>query len=205
MIHFLVMGSLLGFSAGIAPGPLLALVVSETLAHDVRSGIRVALAPLFSDLPIVLSTLFVLSKLSDFHSVLGGISLLGGGVIFYMGVKGIRTSGVVLDMENKAPNSLAKGVLVNVLSPHPYLFWISVGAPTMARAMEENTGAAIFFVASFYLFLVGSKLVLALIIGRSKSFLRGRIYVYTMRCLGLALCCLSLLLFREGLDLLGFL
>ncbi len=39
MIHFLVMGSLLGFSAGIAPGPLLTLVVSETLAHDVRSGI----------------------------------------------------------------------------------------------------------------------------------------------------------------------
>ncbi len=205
MIHFLVMGSLLGFSAGIAPGPLLALVVSETLAHDVRSGIRVALAPLFSDLPIVLVTLFVLSKLSDFHSVLGGISLLGGGVIFYMGVKGIRISGVVLDMGNKAPNSLAKGVLVNILSPHPYLFWISVGAPTMTRAMEVNTGAAIFFVASFYMFLVGSKVVLALIIGRSRSFLSGRVYVYTMKCLGLALCGLSLLLFREGLDLLGFL
>jgi len=205
MIHFLVMGSLLGFSAGIAPGPLLALVVSETLAHDVKSGIRVALAPLISDLPIVILTLFILSKLSEFHFVLGGISLVGGGVIFYMGVKGIRTSGGVLDMEDQAPRSLAKGVLVNFLSPHPYLFWISVGAPAMTRAMDVNTGAAICFVASFYLLLVGSKVGLALIVGRSKFFLKGRVYVATMKCLGGVLCGLALLLFREGLFLLGLL
>jgi threonine/homoserine/homoserine lactone efflux protein len=204
MIHFLLLGTLLGLSAGIAPGPLLALVVSETLAHDVRSGIRVALAPLFSDLPIVLVTLFILSKLSAFHSVLGGISLVGGGVIFYMGVKGLRTSGVVLDMGKNAQRSLTKGVLVNILSPHPYLFWISVGAPTMTRAMDVNTGAAISFVTSFYLFLVGSKVGLALIVGRSKSFLKGRVYVYTMRCLGGLLCGLALLLFKDGLGLLGF-
>ena len=205
MIHFLVMGSLLGFSAGIAPGPLLALVVSETLAHDVKSGIRVALAPLISDLPIVILTLFILSKLSEFHFVLGGISLVGGGVIFYMGVKGIRTSGGVLDMEDQAPRSLAKGVLVNFLSPHPYLFWISVGAPAMTRAVDVNTGAAICFVASFYLLLVGSKVGLALIVGRSKFFLKGRVYVATMKCLGGVLCGLALLLFREGLFLLGLL
>ena len=205
MIHFFVMGCLLGFSAGVSPGPLLALVVSETLAHDIKSGIRVAFAPLISDLPIVILTLFILSKLSEFHFVLGGISLVGGGVIFYMGVKGIRTSGVVLDMEDQAPRSLAKGVLVNFLSPHPYLFWISVGAPAMTRAMDVNTGAAICFVASFYLLLVGSKVGLALIVGRSKFFLKGRVYVATMKCLGGVLCGLALLLFREGLFLLGLL
>jgi len=205
MIHFLVMGSLLGLSAGISPGPLLTLVVSETLAHDIRSGIRVALAPIFTDLPIILVSMFILSKLSDFQAVLGGISLVGGGAIFYMGVTGIRTSGVVLDMEQTAPRSLAKGILVNLLSPHPYLFWISVGAPTMRRAMEVNTGSALFFVTSFYLFLVGSKVGLAVIVGRSKSFLKGWIYVYTMKCLGCALCILALFLFKEGLGLLGFL
>ncbi len=204
MIHFLVMGSLLGLSAGIAPGPLLTLVVSETLTHDIRSGIRVALAPVFTDLPIVLTSLFILSKLSDFHAVLGGISLAGGGVIFYMGVQGIRNSGVVLDMGQTAPRSLAKGILVNFLSPHPYLFWISVGAPAMTRAMAINTGAALLFVTSFYLLLVGSKVGLAVLVGRSKLFLKGRFYVYTMKSLGIALCILALLLFREGLGLLGF-
>lgn len=204
MMNFLFMGSLLGLSAGMAPGPLLTLVVSETLAHDIRAGVRVALAPLVSDLPIVLLTLFILSKVSGFQSVLGGISLVGGGVIFYMGIQGFRTPGAVL-MEKKVPRSLTKGVLVNFLSPHPYLFWISVGAPAMGRAMAVNIGAAIFFVASFYLFLVGSKVGLAVFVGRSKSFLKGRIYRVTMKCLGGALCCLAIFLFKDGLGLLGFL
>ncbi len=205
MSHFLLMGSLLGLSAGLAPGPLLALVISETLAHDVRAGIRVALAPIFSDLPIVLLTVFILSRLANFHGVLGAISLVGGAVIFMMGIKGIQTSGLVLDLDTRASHSLSKGVLVNILSPHPYLFWISVGSPAMTRAWSVNPGAAIAFVAGFYLFLVGSKVGLAWAVGRSKSFLQGRVYVITMKGLGLALCGLALILFKEGLSLLDFL
>ncbi|RLB88422.1 MAG: LysE family translocator, partial [Deltaproteobacteria bacterium] len=64
---------------------------------------------------------------------------------------------------------------------------------------------AICFVASFYLLLVGSKVGLAVIVGRSKTFLKGRVYVVTMKCLGGVLCGLALLLFRDGLGLLGFL
>ena len=79
MIHFLTMGLILGLSAGFAPGPLLTLVVSETLEHDVTAGIKVAVAPIITDLPIVLAAVFVLSKLSDFKSVLGFISLVGRG------------------------------------------------------------------------------------------------------------------------------
>lgn len=199
------MGSLLGLSAGLAPGPLLALVISETLAHDVRAGIKVALAPIFSDLPIVLLTVFILSRLANFHGVLGGISLVGGVVIFLMGIKGIRTSELVLDMDTKASRSLSKGVLVNMLSPHPYLFWLSVGAPAMTKAWAITPGAAAAFVMSFYLFLVGSKVGFAWAVGRSKTFLKGRVYVVTMKGLGFVLCGLALLLFKEGLGLLGFL
>jgi hypothetical protein len=45
--------------------------------------------------------------------------------------------------------------------------------------------------------LVGSKVGLAVIVGRSKFFLKGRVYVATMKCLGGVLCGLALLLFRE--------
>ena len=46
MINFLTIGTILGLSAGFAPGPLLALVISETLQHDIKSGVKVALAPI---------------------------------------------------------------------------------------------------------------------------------------------------------------
>lgn len=205
MIHFLTMGLVLGLSAGLAPGPLLTLVVSETLRYHVGAGIRVALAPLISDLPIVVVSVGILSTMAGFEAVLGGISLVGGAVVFRMGVHGLRTRALVIAPEMSGRNALARGVLVNVLSPHPYLFWISVGAPLVYRAMAESMAAAGAFIAGFYLLLVGSKVVLALVVARSRAVIKGRAYVFTMRGLGLALCLLALVLVRDGLALLGML
>ncbi len=202
MIHFLTIGTVLGLSAGFAPGPLLTLVISETLQHDIKSGVKVALAPIITDLPIIILTLLVLSKLSNFHNILGIISLIGGFVILFMGYESIRTNGVELTVEDIKPKSLTKGVLANALSPHPYLFWLSVGAPTMTKALSQNTSASLAFIISFYTFLVGSKIVLALLIGKSKSFLSGNVYIYTMRLLGLVLSVLAFVLFHDGLKLL---
>jgi len=85
MLHYLSIGILLGMSAGLTPGPLLTLVISETLQHDIKSGIKVALAPVITDLPIILATVFILSELSGYHHILGVISLAGGVFILFMG------------------------------------------------------------------------------------------------------------------------
>jgi threonine/homoserine/homoserine lactone efflux protein len=203
MINFLTIGIILGLSAGFAPGPLLTLVISETLQHDIKSGVKVALAPIITDLPIIILTLFILAKLSNFHNILGIISLTGGFFILFMGYESIRTKGVELNLQETKPQSLTKGILANALNPHPYLFWFSVGAPTMTKAMRQNIIAPLAFISSFYALLVGSKILLAILVGKSKSFLGGNVYIYTMRFLGLILCVLAFALFRDGLKLLG--
>ena len=205
MIYYMTIGIILGLSAGFAPGPLLTLVISETLQHDIKSGVKVALAPIITDLPIIILTLFILAKLSNFHNILGIISLTGGFVILFMGYESIRTKGVALDLKETKPKSLTKGILVNALSPHPYLFWLSVGAPTITKALSQSIIAALAFICSFYALLVGSKIVLAILVGKSKSFLVGNVYIYTMRFLGLALCVLAFVLFRDSLKLFGLL
>jgi threonine/homoserine/homoserine lactone efflux protein len=202
MLHYVTMGTVLGLSAGFAPGPLLMLVISETLQHDIKSGIKVAFAPIITDLPIIILTLFVLSKLSNFHNILGVISLIGGCFVLFMGCESLRTKGVDTKVREVAPKSLTKGVLVNALSPHPYLFWFSVGAPIIIRAMSLSISAPLAFIISFYFCLVGTKIVLAMMIGKSKSFLRGKVYIYTLRFLGLVLCLLAMVLFCDGLKLL---
>ncbi len=202
MMHFVAIGTLLGLSAGFAPGPLLTLVISETLQHDVKSGVKVALAPIITDLPIIILTLFILSKLSNFHDILGIISLIGGLFILFLGYKSIRTKGVEINLKEVKPKSFTKGVLANSLSPHPYLFWFSVGAPVMTKALSQNIYATLAFVISFYVFLVGSKIVLAILIGKSKFLLSSNAYIFIMRFLGLALCVLASVLFHDGLKLL---
>lgn len=205
MLSFLTTGTILGLSAGFAPGPLLALVVSETLQHDMKAGVKVALAPILTDLPIIVFTLFILAKLSRFHHILGIISIIGACFLLYLGIKNIQTKGVQVNISTSAPKSLQKGILVNALSPHPYLFWFSVGGPTTIKAMTVSLSAAIFFIGSFYVLLVGSKIFLAILVGKSRSFLQGNTYVLTMRLLGVVLIILAGILFRDGFQLFNIL
>lgn len=193
----------MGLSAGFAPGPLLALVISETIQHNIKSGVKVACSPIITDLPIIIFAMLILSKLSGFHSVLGLISILGGFFLMFMGFKNITTKGVKIDLEEIRPSSLAKGVLANILSPHPYLFWLSVGAPILTNAISQNIISALAFILGFYAFLIGSKIMLAILVGRSKSLLTGNAYIYTMRFLGLILCIFGIILFKDGFILLG--
>jgi len=202
MLSFIALGTVLGLSAGFAPGPLLTLVISETLQHGLRSGIRVAIAPIITDLPIIGLTMYLASRMAQFHQILGVISLLGGCLLLYMGYQGMRTRGVKLNLKQQRAGSLGKGILANALSPHPYLFWLSVGAPIITQAMEVGTSSAILFLISFYLLLVGSKTLLSLMVARSKTFLSGNQYIYIMRSLGVVLTALAFTLFRDGMALL---
>jgi threonine/homoserine/homoserine lactone efflux protein len=205
MLSFLTTGIILGLSAGFAPGPLLALVISETLQHDMKAGVKVALAPILTDLPIIIFTLFIMAELSRFHLILGGISIIGACFIFYLGMKNIKTRGVAIAQDSISGRSLQKGILVNALSPHPYLFWFSVEGPIIIKAMKVSQPAAILFIGSFYVLLVGAKIFLAVVVSRSRSFLLGNKYIFTMRLLGFILIILAVFLLRDGLHLLGIL
>jgi threonine/homoserine/homoserine lactone efflux protein len=202
MITYILSGMLLGLSAGFTPGPLLTLVVSETLQHGTRAGVKVALAPILTDLPIIALTLFILGRLSDFNTVMAGVSFLGGLVVMFLGYQGLRTKGLVVNPDQPRVDSLLKGIIVNLLSPYPYLFWLGVGAPIMLKGAELSLAAAVGFVLSFYVLLVGSKLVLALLVGRSRALVTGRAYLLVMKGLGLLLVLFAIFLFREGWSLL---
>ena len=205
MIAFLCAGIVLGMSAGLSPGPLLTLVISQTLKHSIKEGVKVALAPLITDLPIILISTFVLSRLANFRTILGIISLVGGLFVMYLAYESFQTSKLDVNFQDAEPQSLRKASIVNALNPHPYLFWFSVGAPTIIKAWEENPFVALVFVIGFYACLVGSKVFVASLVGKSRQFFIGKTYVYLMRVLGTLLLIFALLLFRDGLDLLGVL
>jgi threonine/homoserine/homoserine lactone efflux protein len=205
VIALFTSGILFGLYAGFSPGPLLALVVSETLRHGARAGIRVALAPLVTDFPIIALSILLLAQLARFQVVLGIISLIGGIVVLKLGWESLRTRGVNVDVREVRPQSLRRGIVVNFLNPSPYLFWISVGGPIMIRAAQDHYWRPAAFLLGFYPLLVLSKMVLALVVGRSRDFLTGRIYIYIMRFLGVVLFAFAVVLFKDGLHLIGIL
>ncbi len=200
MIYFSSAGIILGLSAGFAPGPLLALVISETLHHGMRSGLKVALAPVITDVPIILLTVFILANLSHFHILMGLISLIGAIIVCYLGYECFKTVPLTVKIKKGYPKSFRKGILVNAASPHPYLFWLSIGSPAMIKAAQQHILFAVLFVCFFYIFLVGSKVLLAIIVGKSRAFLSSNMYIYIMRCLGILLIVFAVLIFRDSLN-----
>jgi threonine/homoserine/homoserine lactone efflux protein len=181
------------------------LVISETLKYGVKEGVKVAIAPLLTDVPIVLAALLVLDQLSDIEPVLGAVSLAGAAFLAYLAWESITFKGSAAEAEAAAPRSIRKGILANFLNPNPYLFWLSVGAPTVVRASERSTAAAVLFIAGFYVLLVGSKVLLAVLAGKSRRVLLSAVYVWAVRLLGCALLFFAALFCREGLAALGVL
>jgi threonine/homoserine/homoserine lactone efflux protein len=179
------------------------LVISQTLRHGAREGFKVALAPLITDLPIIIACTFVLSRLAGFRGILGLVSLTGGLFVVYLAYESFRTSGPGTSIKENAPQSLGRGILVNALSPHPYLFWLTVGAPFILKAWGTGPGEAAAFIAGFYVCLVGAKVAVAALAGTSRQFLQGRTYGYLMRVLGLFLLVFAFLLVKDGVALLG--
>ncbi len=198
MLAALLSGIVFGLSAGLAPGPLLTLVIAQTLRHNVGEGIRAALAPLISDAPIILLAYLVLSRLSSLDAVMGGIALVGGGYVLFLAYETIMTARVPLDAAGGQPRSIVKGVLVNLLNPHPYLFWGTVGAPLMLKWQQSHPAAPCVFLAAFYGLLVGAKIAVAIVVGRLKHALRGNWYLVVMRLLGVLLAVFALLLLWDA-------
>lgn len=202
MFQTLTAAAAFGLSGGLSPGPLLALVVGETLAHGRRAGLAVAAAPLLTDGPIIALAILLLGRIESSEPALGIVSLAGGVLLASYGINAFRTSEAEvteITTTDRVWGSLAKGIAVNLLNPSPYLFWLTVGAPLLLRADDSSRWAAAAFLVVFYTGLVGSKALLAVMVARSRSVLRGRGYLWANRILAVVLLAYSAIFIREGI------
>ncbi len=172
-MEFLLAGLGLGLGAGLAPGPLLALVVTTSLARGFRAGARAALSPLLSDLPVVVLSVLVLHSLPD--TVVSVLGAAGGLFVVWLGVEALRDLPTGAAVTSGGPDPLRRGALVNLLSPHPWIFWISVGAPLLLAGWAASPAAAAGFLVGFYVLLIGSKIAVAAVVagGRRRLDERG--------------------------------
>lgn len=202
MIGALGAGILFGLSAGLAPGPLLALVLAQTIRHGPGHGIRIALAPLITDAPIVAGSLLLVGLVAASDALLVVVSLVGTGFVAYLAWDTWHAQAPDRGAVDAAPRSWTRGATVNFLSPHPYLFWLTVGGPTLlAAASSGGAPAALAFLGGFYGCLLGSKVGIAVAASRARGFLGGSGYRWTMRLLAMMLAVFAIGLLREAIML----
>jgi threonine/homoserine/homoserine lactone efflux protein len=201
MWFYLSSGFVLGLTAGTAPGPLSTLVVSQTLAYGVKDGIKVALAPLVTDPLIVLLCFWIGAQFASSPLPLGLLSLTGAVYICYLAWKQLAAGHIEEESSKSDAASLRKGVLTNLLNPHPYMFWITVGVPFILKTWASGPWGAVLWLLIFYLMLVGSKIGLSIMVGRTKRWIRGRAYIWLNRILGIVLLFFAVRLAQDGIGL----
>ena len=187
-----------GISNGLSPGPTLTLVISHTIHHDYKAGIKVASGPILFGLTIVPISILISIQLDAFKVIMGLISIFGALFITYVGVKQLFLKKVKFDHPATKLKSFKIGVFANFSSPYAYIFWFTVGAPLIVSTKASSLLAAISFVFIYYFCLIGSKILVALIVERFRLFIE-KSYNYIMFLLGIALLIFAYFILKDGI------
>ena len=198
----LLFGLSIGFVSGISPGPLMTLVLSTTLERGFRAGLLTAIAPLLTDAPIILLSFLLLGQLPQ--SFLAPITVVGGLFILWIGIQTIRSARHAREIETEETaggRDVLRGALVNLLNPHPWLFWMTVGVPFLIQSWNEAAWRAVAFMGAMYGLLVGTKIAVAWATARGRRFLNSLWYRRLLVACGALLVGLGCALIWQGLAL----
>ena len=103
MDFFLTTGIVLGLSSQFSPRTTNNPGYPQAIQHGVREGMKVAMAPFITDLPIVLLSVFVMTRLRDFHAILALISIIGSIFMVYLAYASFKTSKIGMNIEATEP------------------------------------------------------------------------------------------------------
>lgn len=186
MINHLSAGLVLGLGAGLQPGPLAALVVRAAARGGFAAGARVAFAPLLTDGPIIVLAVLILRPMREHGVVLSALGLCGAVYCLWLARETWRLGSATATAAGaRAPaGSLREAVLVNLLNPNPYLFWLTAGGAWLGRGGAVD-GAG--FVAAFMAGIIGTKVAMAWMASHAHAGGGRRASPWIARLLALAL------------------
>jgi threonine/homoserine/homoserine lactone efflux protein len=181
LISFITQGITIGFSAGAMPGPMQSYLMNTALKYGWRRALLVVITPLLVDIPVIVAVLLALDALADVvPAIIDAIRVVGGVFVLYLARAawldyraGVTLTdgidGSPIDRTEPPHRTFLQALLMNALSPGPYLFWTTVNGPTLLRALETSLWWGVAFVAAFYITFLGGYAVLALAIGRLRG------------------------------------
>ena len=185
----------IGISTALSPGPLMALVVGETLAHGFMAGATIALTPILTDAPMIIVSVTIARSAQMPSWVLGIIALCGAGLLCRIGWKHMHVR-QVHEGEVQARKSLLQAICVNFLNPYPYIFWFSIATPMFSRT--NGVGITVLSI-SLVLGVVIAMMSIAAFVAFARTKYTKYIPLLT-RILGGILLVFALVLFKQGIS-----
>lgn len=199
-----VAGIMLGVIEGIKPGPLLTMVIKETLSGGLKAGIWTAAAPIFTDGPLIIISLFAATWFSTRPVFLAIISLLGAIFLIKMGFECFSIEPPDLKSTNSEySKSFKRGILTNLLNPNVYVFWFLIGGPLMASVVNEEPLAPVAYAISFLISIIAVKTTIAYFFDKTRGQISSKTYKLCLSICGIAMIIFAFGFLYQAIDLLN--
>ena len=175
----LLLAYAMGFSVASMPGPILALITTETLRRGAWPGAQTALAPMCVDACVMLPLVMVLQ--SSIPSGAGAlvIGLAGGAFLFWLGLQSFRAGPAPAAPGGRRASRrlppFLKSVLTQLMNPYAYIFWGTVGFAFVREGFEtRGLQGAVSFPAGFWLGAGTMNFLVVYLVSRGRRFLPAR-------------------------------
>jgi threonine/homoserine/homoserine lactone efflux protein len=168
-MYFLTQGIVFGLYAAFLPGPMQAFLLSQIIRLGWKRTLPLALIPLASDGPVMISLFFLLSQLPDWFAHV--LRIIGGLFILYLAWDAYQTSKKKVELTtssipaNFRQASFIKGVTMNLLNPNVYIFWATIGVPTILTGWQISAWHGISFALGFYATMIPMTMLWIMILG----------------------------------------
>ena len=179
----LLLAYAMGFSVASTPGPILALIATETLRRGAWPGAQTALAPMCVDACVMLPLVMVLQSSIPSGAGAVAVGLAGGAFLCWLGLQSFRAGSAAV-----APGShcgsrrlppFVKGVLTQLMNPYAYIFWGTVGFAFVREGFEaQGVKGALSFPAGFWLGAGTMNFLVVYLVSRGRRFLPARMEPY---------------------------
>ncbi len=158
MIAYLILGATYAFAAAAQPGPYQAYLVSRALSQGWRRTLPAALAPVASDVPIILVVVVLLSRLP--LRLLAAFRFAGGLFLLYLAWEAWRAwrraQAATPAAATSTPRTFLSAVAINFLNPNPWLGWSLVMGPLLLAGWRKAPADGVALLAGFYATLVAA-------------------------------------------------
>jgi threonine/homoserine/homoserine lactone efflux protein len=189
-VYQIFIGSMIvAFSGALVPGPMLTLVISSVAEKGFWTSFFIVVGHSLLELIVVIGFFLGILKFLDNPLIAKIIGLLGGVFLLYIGINiivSIFKKKFTIDFKSvlkqrtitgkSTGTVILKGVLISLMNPYWFIWWISIGAAFLLKSVEFN----IMGISSFYIGHISADFIWYLFIGflvnTGRRFFNQKIY-----------------------------
>ncbi|MFC1937832.1 LysE family transporter [Chloroflexota bacterium] len=147
MLPILLSVVVISLSGVMAPGPMFAMTVAKSYRSP-WAGFQIAVGHAVIEVPLILIIYFGFARFFENTVVQLVLSIVGGGMIIWLGVGMFRARSEIVRGGKDLPyNAVTAGIITSGLNPFFLLWWATIGSMLIMRFLEfGTTGLGLFII-----------------------------------------------------------